>query len=78
MQLFDSHVATIKALIIKIYVNRFLVKKNLKTISGHFKNPDFRISGEGRGCFVVYSRLRLTITVKNRVCYAWNLLKPGE
>ena len=38
MQLFDGHVATIKAVIIQIKLNRFLVKKKFsKTISSHLK-----------------------------------------
>ena len=37
MQLFDGHVATIKAVIIEINVNRFLVKKISKTISSRLK-----------------------------------------
>ena len=37
MNLFDSHVATMKAVIIQINVNCFLVKKISKTISSHLK-----------------------------------------
>ena len=37
MQLFDGHVATIKAVIIQIKLNRFVVKKISKTISSHLK-----------------------------------------
>ena len=40
MQLFDSHVATIKAVIIQIKLNRFLVKKFSKTISSQLKHPN--------------------------------------
>ena len=39
MQLFDGHVATIKAVLIQIKLNRFLVKKNSeKLISSHLKH----------------------------------------
>ena len=37
MQLFDGHVATIKAVIIQIKLNRFLGQKFSKTISSHLK-----------------------------------------
>ena len=37
MQLFDGHNATIKAVIIHIELNRFLVKKFSKTISSRLK-----------------------------------------
>ena len=37
MQLLDGHVATIKAVIIQIKLNRFLVKKSSKTSSSHLK-----------------------------------------
>ena len=41
MQLFDSHFATMKAVIIEINVNRFLVKKISETISSHLKTNNF-------------------------------------
>ena len=43
MQLFDGHVATIKAVTIQINVNRFLVKNISKTISSHLKLLNLRL-----------------------------------
>ena len=72
MQLFDCHVATIKAVIIQIKLNRFLVKKNSQelfqaTLSVKYYSSKTRASL--RNVFAFRDGFLFEITLANSVVF---------